>query len=229
MAAREKLSRLIDLASREAPDDRRALAQELCDLLLDWPASYPDSMREPFEALLEKTLRVIDAQTRETLAWRVAERRDAPLSLLNEFYFGAGPDLRKAILMHNAYANGESAHDPEPADLESATLGASLVQAARTTPQEQLSSRLAALCGLDGEIASRILQDASGEGLAVLARGAHLGRAAFSALALLTGTAPDPERKLRVFDTVPQAGAEALLKFWKSRNGAMLPENTCAA
>ncbi|GEM_PF-544041 len=217
MAAREKLTRLIELASREAPDARRALAQELCDLLLDWPPTYPDSMREPFEALLEKTLRVIDAQTRNALAWRVAERRDAPLSLLNEFYFGAGAELRKAILMHNAYANGESAHDPEPADLEQATLGASLVQAARTTPQEQLPSRLAALCGLDDEIATRILHDASGEGLAVLARGARLGRAAFSALALLTESAGDPERKLGIFDSVPQAGAEALFRFWRQR------------
>jgi len=218
MPARENLSRLIELASRDSTDGRRALAHELCDLLLDWPDSYPESMREPFEALLEKTLRVIDAQTREALAWHIAEREKAPLWLLNEFYFGASADLRKAILMHNAYANGESAHDPEPADLESPTLGASLVQAARTAPQEQLPSRVAALCGLSREIVARILKDASGEGLAVLAKGAHLGRAAFSALAILTGTAGDAERRLGIFDAVPQAGAEAMFRFWRSRN-----------
>ena len=228
MAARENLSRLIELATKESVEDRRALARELCDLLLDWPARYPQAMREPFEALLEKTLRMIDAQTRETLAWRIAERDDAPLALLNEFYFGAGAQLRAAILMRNARANGDSAHDPEPADLEQASLGASLVEAARTAPQEKFVSSMAVLCGVDGDIAERILRDASGEGLAVLARGAHLGRAAYSALALLTGTASDPDRKLGIFDGVPQAGAEALLQFWRGRNRREIADATAA-
>ena len=30
----------------------RTLALELCVLLLDWPATYPANMREPFDALL---------------------------------------------------------------------------------------------------------------------------------------------------------------------------------
>jgi hypothetical protein len=58
--ARARLNSLVELATENAPEKRRALAIELCDLLLAWPANYPATMREPFEALLEKTVRLID-------------------------------------------------------------------------------------------------------------------------------------------------------------------------
>lgn len=212
--AREKLTRLIELASKDSVEDRRALARELCDLLLDWPANYPANMREPFEALLEKTLRVIDKDSCDALVKRIAESADAPLDLLNEFYFGAPDELRELILLRNAHANHEATHDPEPSDLDAASLGAQLVEVARTQARMEFGEALKALCGLNQTVVDRILLDATGESLAIVCKGAHLGRAAYSALAMLTGPS---EQRLAAFDAVPQAGAEHLLKFWQSR------------
>lgn len=219
-AARERLTKLIELASQDSPEDRRTLARELCDLLLDWPANYPTNMREPFEALLEKTLRVIDKQSCDALVWRIAERADAPLDLLNEFYFGAPDELRERILIRNADANRDATHDPEPSDLDAASLSARLVEVARTKPRTDFADALTALCGLNETVVERILLDATGESLAILCKGAHLGRAAFSALAMLTGNqaADAAQQRLSAFDSVPQAGAEQLLKFWQMRH-----------
>lgn len=225
MSAREKLTRLIELATKDSPEDRRALAGELCDLLRDWPDNYPANMREPFEALLEKTLRLIDRQTRNALVDRIAEWPQPPLELLNEFYFDAPDTVRARILTRNAYANRDAEHDAEPADLESVTRGAHLVNAARTKSPAEFADAMVSLFALDPALAEDILFDATGEGLAILAKGARLGRAAFSALVLLTAAKDargEAELRLAAFDSVPQAGAESLLKFWQSRSGAAL-------
>src|SRR5580698_765171 len=95
---RERLTRLVELATQNAPQTRRQLAAELCDLLLDWPANYPAAMREPFETLLEKTMRLIDRETRVALIARIAACQDAPPSLLREYFFDAPDDLRGVIL-----------------------------------------------------------------------------------------------------------------------------------
>ena len=76
--AKQRLTHLIELASTDAPETRRTLAVELCDLLIDWPPHYPAAMREPFEALLEKTVRIIDCETRRSLIAKLASREAKP-------------------------------------------------------------------------------------------------------------------------------------------------------
>jgi hypothetical protein len=232
--ARDRLSRLIELAGEDAPERRRMLAVELCDLLLDWPESYPASTREPFEALLEKTMQMIDRQTRHALVWRIAERTDAPLEFLNEFYFDASDEVRHAILLRNAELQERAAFDAEPGDLESAADGARLVEAARTRPGEDFAHALTDIFGIGSHLAERIADDVSAEGLAIVAKGAHIGRAAFSAIALLTSGKATPDAsavRLSAFDVVPQAAAERMLAFWKMRHGVapIAAHNTQAA
>jgi hypothetical protein len=204
---RERLSRLVELATGNTPEQRRRLATELCDLLLDWPANYPPAMREPFETLLEKTLRLIDRQTRGALLARIADA--SALDFLNEFFFDAPPALRADILARNAAA--DAADDAaRPVD------EAALVALLRARPRPEFAETLAAALDLTVEISARILDDA--EALALAAKGAHLSRAAFSALALLAdGTcAPDETlNRLTAFETVPQVAAERMLGFWR--------------
>src|SRR3954468_3401028 len=100
-SARERLTRLVELAGQEGFEARRALAGELADLLLAWPSIYPRGMREPFEALLEKTMRDIGPAERAALADRFVADEDMPLSILNLLVFDAGPETRDAILLRN--------------------------------------------------------------------------------------------------------------------------------
>jgi hypothetical protein len=115
-----------------------------------------------------------------------------------------------------------AAFDAEPSDLESAADGARLVEAARTR-MPHFAQALTEIMGIGAHLAERIAGDATAEGLAIVAKGAHIGRAAFSALALLTIEQPTPDAsalRLGAFDHVPQAGAERLLAFWKMRHPA---------
>ena len=66
MSASQKLSHLLQLAD-QGPALRAALAEEVAELLTDWPADYPDSMRGVCEALLAKAAREVDAATRARL------------------------------------------------------------------------------------------------------------------------------------------------------------------
>ena len=214
--AKQRLTHLIELATQDAPENRRALAVELCDLLIDWPPHYPAAMREPFEALLEKTVRIIDCETRRTLIARLASRHETPVTLLNEFYFDAPDDTRDAIVLRNALMDGASAtpgHTDE----------AALVTAARCKPQDQFTESFASMLGIAPDTADRILHDHSGRALAVACKGAHLGRATFSALAVLSeaGMALDAAReRLSSFDSVPLTGAERLLDYWRTHKAA---------
>jgi hypothetical protein len=215
--AKQRLTHLIELASTDAPDNRRALAVELCDLLIDWPPHYPHPMREPFEALLEKTVRSIDADTRRGLIVKLATRHETPVTLLNEFYFDAPQDTRDAIVLRNALMDGASAMAAGHTD------EAALVSAARGKSQDQFTQAFADLLGLARGTADNILHDHSGHALAVACKGAHLGRATFSALAVLSeaGIALDAAReRLSSFDSVPLTGAERLLDFWRTHKAA---------
>src|SRR5215469_15351051 len=97
---KERLSHLLELAAQGA-GERAALAGEVADLLLDWPASYPPGMRATFDALLEKIVREIDLAARADLAPRFADRADVSLALLNEFFLCAPGAMRRAILTRN--------------------------------------------------------------------------------------------------------------------------------
>jgi hypothetical protein len=66
MAASQKLSHLLQLADR-GPALRAALAEEVAELLTDWPSDYPESMRGACEALLAKAARDVDPSTRARL------------------------------------------------------------------------------------------------------------------------------------------------------------------
>jgi Uncharacterised protein conserved in bacteria (DUF2336) len=215
--AKQRLTHLIELATKDAPENRRVLAVELCDLLLDWPPHYPALMREPFEALLEKTVRSIDADTRRALAAKLGPRAETPVALLNEFYFDAGADTRDAIVLRNALAEGASEAQNIVADEPA------IIAAARNKPQSEFAAAFAALLGIEPSTADNILRDTTGRALAVACKGAHLARSTFSALALLTETGAAlgaAREKLASFDSVPLTGAERLLDFWRARHAA---------
>jgi hypothetical protein len=66
MAASQKLLHLLQLAD-QGPALRAALAEEVAELLTDWPADYPESMRGACEALLAKASHDVDSATRARL------------------------------------------------------------------------------------------------------------------------------------------------------------------
>jgi hypothetical protein len=70
MAGSQKLSHLLQLAN-QGPALRAALAEEVAELLSQWPAEYPESMRRICEVLLAKTARDVDALTRVRLRVRL--------------------------------------------------------------------------------------------------------------------------------------------------------------
>jgi hypothetical protein len=200
-SSRERLAHLLDLAASGA-EGRAALLGDLADLLLDWPEDYAQAMRGPFEALLEKTAREADAATRAALAGRLVGHSEFPVALLNEFFLDASGDVRARILKRNAALDegqGEAFRADAPA----------LVAAARKTMNGAFAETFAGALSLPHEIARRILADA--ECTAVACKGAGLDRAAYSAIALLSGAG------LAAYDAVPQAAAARLTSFWQDR------------
>jgi hypothetical protein len=211
LSARERLTRLVDLASEAGVSARRELTGELADLLLDWPPSYPATMREPFEALLEKALREVEPPARTLLAERFVKHSGMPLMVLNQLFFDAPPEIRTTILSRNA---NNSAHAEAMPHID----GALLLFAARRARPDGLAETLAIWFGIKPEIAASALGDHSAHSLAILCKGAQLTRAAFSALAVLArpDVAGDEHyRRLAVYDSVPDDGARALLVFWR--------------
>jgi hypothetical protein len=202
-----RLNRLVELATENAPETRRKLAVELCDLLLDWP--YPATTREPFEALLEKTVRLIDRDTRHALIARIANAPGARREFLNEFFFDSTPELRAVILERNA--NGAT-----PATI--AIDEGALVKAARD--DDSFADAFAWHFGVASETAARIVGDASAQSLALATRGAHFSRATFSALVLLVcpGKPSDIETRLAAYEAVDESSAAAMLTYWRGRN-----------
>jgi len=209
---RERLNRLVELAAETSIAARRELTNELADLLLDWPAAYPDTMREPFEALLEKSLTDIEPEARTLLAKRFAERESTPLSILNALIFDAPPETQVLILARNA--DSAPAHAPE---LDSAEESA-LLSEIRQSQVPAISRTLSLHFRIPAAIAERIVTDSSALSLVALCKGAALSRAAFSALAILARPfANDDERyrRLAAHDNVPDSAAHALLSFWR--------------
>jgi uncharacterized protein (DUF2336 family) len=214
MSARERLTRLIDLAPGGAPEERRQLAMELAEVLLDWPADYPAHMRTSFALLLEKIVVQLDGRARRELARRFAPDPAAPLALLNELYFDSGRELRETILKRNAQASMVEAFEPSPIDEPS------LIRAARDYPPETFAQTFARLLGIPLATAGRAIADVSGEGLVILCKGAHLSRATFSTIAMLTDASLDSaQRKLELFETVPEEISARMVQFWRAQRG----------
>lgn len=203
---KERLSHLLELAA-QGREQRAALAGEVADLLLDWPVQYPEAMRATFGALLEKIVREVDAPARAALAARFEGRADFPLSLLNEFFLAAAPAMQDAILAAN-----DAADTRTPVVINSEAL----LAAARAS--KDFASALAGIAAVPHGVSLDIVHDA--RALAALCKGAGISRAAFSAMAILTGPVRSVHENfamLTVFDRVPANGAAHLLAFWRAR------------
>lgn len=209
---KERLSRLVELAS-QGDAARPTLAHELCDLLLDWPSDYPKAARLPFEALLEKAVREVNRETRVALAARFARRADAPVEILNELFFAAPAEMKDEIVARNAREGRATPDVPGYVD-ENA-----LLAAARGSKRE-FRAVFADMLGVRDSMADEILMDTSVQSLAVACKGIHVGRATFSAIAILSDrsrAAEDSYLRLAVYDTVPQSAAERMLSFWRNQ------------
>lgn len=219
--AKARLAHLLALAD-QGPGLRAALAEEVADLLMDWPSDYPAAMRATFEALLEKASRDVDAQTRARLVARIGgdpadplAARILPLEDLNPIFFSASPAIRSRILARNQ-AFSENEIDEAPQDIEAE---ARLLAIARCG--EDCSKILARTLDLPPGTARQIFADPSAQALAIACKGAHLGRAAFSALALLSDknkgeTAQDRYARLASYDAVSASAAGRILESWRN-------------
>ena len=214
LAAKERLGQLLGLAA-----ERRwsPLARELGDLVLYWPADWPDAMRPPVVGLFETALREADDETQILIAGRMAGKPEIPLRLMNVLYLAAAAPQRREILMRNELEG------PAPAPLLAD--GAAILAAARNKAGD-FTGALARLTAVPRRMAAAILADTSGEALAVLCRGANLDRATFSGIALLRGAQGLP---LAVFDTVAPKAAALLVADWRKTTAAIAPEHIAAA
>ncbi|HEY5347234.1 MAG TPA: hypothetical protein VIJ72_03505, partial [Rhizomicrobium sp.] len=89
-----------------------------------------------------------------------------------------------------------------------------LLAAARTSRNCDID--FAHILDLPGAIAAEILGDPSGRSLAIACKGAHVSRATFSALALLSNPdAPDCEARLSSYDDVSPHAAMRMLQSWR--------------
>ena len=206
-SAKERLIHLLTLAEK-GPAMRAALAEEVTDLLLDWPSDCPDVMRMPCEALLERAARDVDAATRARLAQRVDGHPELPVALLNALFFVASESLKKSIVARN-----ETADLPADDDIADE---AALINAARSN--SAFVNQFARLLNVSIETAQDILSDASGQSLAVACKGAHVTRAGFSALTMLTSKDKACGTRLEAYESVPQHAAERMLHAWRLHN-----------
>jgi hypothetical protein len=212
---KERLSHLLELAAKGAAE-RAALAGEVAELLLDWPAQYPRAMRANFEALLEKIAREVDHGARRQLAQRFSDVGDASLSLLNELFLAAPDAMKDDIVRRNdAHAIGTVARID----------GETLLAAARS--RGGFPPALARAAAIPEAVACEIQQDRSCRALAVVARGGGLQRPHFSAIAVLTVVSPYDIEALSLF--VPENGAANLLSFWRAKLDATYAGRDAAA
>src|ERR1700761_8819533 len=70
MYATARLAHLLELADK-GPALRAALAEEVAELLTNWPADCPKEMRVPCEALLAQAAREVDQNARARLRVRL--------------------------------------------------------------------------------------------------------------------------------------------------------------
>ncbi|HUO91475.1 MAG TPA: DUF2336 domain-containing protein [Rhizomicrobium sp.] len=216
---RERLTRLIELASENAPEKQAALAFELCDLLVDWPPRYPQIMREPFEALLEKVLRRLDETTRRLIATRLSQNSETAVALLNECYLDVPAKARSMILERNQTPGDD---EPSRVDLEAE---ARLIAAARQMGPIEFTHQFAEFFGVSPMMAQSILEDVSGDALAVACKGIGMRRVTYSTLVVFaagrTGAGADAiYDRLAVFDAIPETGARRMLGHWRKEAAA---------
>lgn len=61
LSAKERLTRLVDLAANPSPEAREKMIAELTDFLANWPKELPPTMRATLETLLLRKQREADA------------------------------------------------------------------------------------------------------------------------------------------------------------------------
>ena len=179
MSAPQRLLHLLELADQGSAM-RAALAEEVAELLTDWPQECPPQMRGPCEALLAQAAREVDADTRSRLRVRLY----------------ADPDLAARVLPRESHRGVME-----------------LLRGGRGP-----DDALALSTGLSQERAAEILADDSGHALALACKGAGLGRAAYSALAMLTDSSHDTAKayaRLDMFDAVAMPEAVRQLRAWR--------------
>lgn len=211
ISPRERLNRLVELAAETSAAARRELTNEVADLLLDWPSTYPEAMREPFEALLEKSLADIEPEGRALLAQRFAKKPGISLPILNALIFDASPEVRAEILARNGSAFKGAATEDVCAE-------SALLAVLRIADINDIPPVLSAHLHVPQPTAARIVADGSATTLAVLCRGAGLSRPTFSALAVLSSPSADVDehyRRLAAYDDVPDNAAISLLSYWR--------------
>ena len=71
MSGTDRLMKLLALAD-QGPVMRAALAEEVAELLIDWPLDCPKEMRAPCEALLVRAVQDVDGDTRARLRLRLS-------------------------------------------------------------------------------------------------------------------------------------------------------------
>jgi hypothetical protein len=207
---KERLTHLLELAAKGGAA-RAMLVHELADILLDWPPEYSESAKLPFEALLERALREVTRETRGALAVRFAQRGNAPVEILNELFFAANPAVKDDIIARNV---GDVCQEDASPQFDEELL----LELARSE-RSQLVPALACALGVLPPTAADILGDISGQSLAIACKGAHSGRATFSALAVLcdkTRAAEDSYLRLAAYDGVPLSAAERMLSSWRN-------------
>jgi len=100
MPALQKLSHLLRLAD-QGPALRAALAEEVAELLANWPSDFPQTMRGACEALLAKAAHDLDAATRARLRVQLC----------------SDPDLTGRVLPRESAAQGLIATARQGGDL----------------------------------------------------------------------------------------------------------------
>jgi len=216
--ARERLTHLVELASQSAPEKSRALALELCDLLLDWPEDYSAAMRAPFEALMEKVARGLDPATRKLVGARLASSAKAPVDLLNGFFFDVPAELKETILARNDLPT--SASEPEMRDDDAEM---TLLDAMRGEGNSDFAPLLGRCLAIETAAAELVAGDA--RAFAIACRGAQFARATWSSVSLLRfGANPVSVEAdyahLGLFDDIAPNAARRMLQYWRSRRDA---------
>jgi hypothetical protein len=184
-------------------------------VLLDWPPDYPAHMRSSFTLLLEKIAVQLDCQTRRELAARFAAAPDAPLPLLNELFFDSARETRADIVARMMQC-------PPDDELAAPVVDeATLIRAVRDYPPEVFVQTLARLLGIPAATAARAVADASGEGLAILCKGARLSRMSFSTIAMLTDASLESaQRKLDMYDAIADDTSIRVVQYWRAQRNA---------
>ncbi len=124
---------------------------------------------------------------------------------------------RSLILERN---HEEDADEPLRVDAEGEK---KLIAAARKMGPIEFVHTFAAFPGVTPVMAQSIVEDASGDALAVACRGVGLCRTTYSALAIfaagrLNADAASIYQRLAAFDTIPESGARRMLNHWRGEN-----------